>query len=86
MSTATATRPNSTQTKTYSFEELALWSIIEVEGKCYRKQNQKPSDNGTVAHNMNAACGGPLYVVWSEFRPHNERYVDDGFGSYEIAK
>lgn len=86
MSTATATRPSSTQAKTFSFAELNMWSIIEIEGKCYRKQNQNPSDNGTVAHNMNAACGGPLYVVWSEFRDENERYVDDGFGAYVIAK
>jgi hypothetical protein len=78
MSTATATA-----TKTYTFEELPSWSVIEVKGKCYRKQS---GPDGADAHNMNAACGGPVFLVWNEFRPADEQYKPDGYGSYEIAE
>ena len=83
MTTLTAERPTETRTqiKGSTFDELAMWTIIEVEGLFYRKQDHGRTSAGLMAHNM--STGG--FVRWSEFRPQDEKYVSDG-AVYRIAK
>jgi hypothetical protein len=78
--TATAERPQ-TEIKASTFNELPMWTIIEVGGLFYRKQDHGQASAGQMAHNM--STGG--FVKWSEFRPQEEKYVSCG-AVYKIAQ